>query len=429
MFHQAQATDYIDLLLHLEALAVNSHVDSLAINVAGTGWAVGDVFDINGGTTVLGLNATGEVLAEAGGIPSLIRVFNGGAYTVNPGVAATTTAIFPATGINLTVDTTVLATGWSVDRAALVSGGPERELLIRGIGAGADEIFMGFQTNRDTGSGTFLWDMAGATGFDNGELFADQPGSSKANLETDALFTPLNNGIIDYWFVIDGFHVKGVFKSGSSYTNLYAGFINTFATPAEYPYPLLVMGCETLGTTPFNTSTIAMSGMTDPIAHASNFSGPGALREVDGNWYRLANSQATGSNRFQLFDLGIWPQGFALSNDDADVQVVDRFVNDSISAWQNGAIFSLSTFNPPSARLQPTPDSGGDIQFLWPTVILQMRPSQVFLGELIDAFPCYTIGIGAVSEDTFTDVNGDVFIIFQNCNRTDVWTHFAIKRT
>ncbi|MCK5549529.1 MAG: hypothetical protein KAI41_03265, partial [Hyphomicrobiaceae bacterium] len=232
MFHQAQATDYIDLLLDLEALAVNSHVDSLAINVAGTGWAVGDVFDINGGTTVLGLNATGEVLAEAGGIPSLIRVFNGGAYTVNPGVAATTTAIFPATGINLTVDTTVLATGWSVDRAALVSGGPERELLIRGIGAGADEIFMGFQTNRDTGSGTFLWDMAGATGFDNGELFADQPGSSKANLETDALFTPLNNGIIDYWFVIDGFHIKGVFKSGSTYTNLYAGFINTFATPA-----------------------------------------------------------------------------------------------------------------------------------------------------------------------------------------------------
>ena len=51
------------------------------------------------------------------------------------------------------------------------------------------------------------------------------------------------------------------------------------------------------------------------------------------------------------------------------------------------------------------------------------------LGELIDAFPIYTIGIGAVSEDTMTDVNGDVYIIFQNCNRTDAWTHFAIKRT
>ena len=28
-----------------------------------------------------------------------------------------------------------------------------------------------------------------------------------------------------------------------------------------------------------------------------------------------------------------------------------------------------------------------------------------------------------------TDAAGDVYIIFQNCNRTDVWTHFAIKRT
>ena len=101
----------------------------------------------------------------------------------------------------------------------------------------------------------------------------------------------------------------------------------------------------------------------------------------------------------------------------------------SISAWQNGAIFSQFGLNPPSARLQPTPDSGGDIQFLWPTVILQIRPSQVILGELIDAFPVYTIGIGAVSEDTMTDVNGDVYILFQNCNRTDSWTHFAIKRT
>lgn len=429
MFHTAQATDYIDMILDLEALVANSHVDSLAINVAGTGWAVGDLFDINGGTTVLGLNATGEILAEAGGIPSSIRIFNGGAYTVNPGIAATTSAILPAVGINLTVDTTILATGWSVDRAGLIAGGPERELIIRGIGAGTDEIFMGIRTNRDVGSGTFLWDIMGATGFDNGELFEDQPGSSKSNAVTAALFTPLNNGIIDYWFVIDGFHVKGIFKSGSTYTNLYAGFINTFATPAEYPYPLLVMGCETLGTVPFNTSTIAMSGMTDPITNSSGTGGPGGLREVDGSWNRVQNSQSSVSSRLQRRDLGIWPQGFAINNTDVDVQTIDRFVAAAEGTQQNGAIFSLFGFSGPSARLQPTPDSGGDIQFLWPTVILQIRPSQIILGELIDAFPIYTLGIGAVSEDTVTDINGDVYIIFQNCNRTDVWTHFAIKRT
>lgn len=428
MFHTAQATDYIDMLLDLEALVANSHVDTLAINVAGTGWAVGDLFDINGGTTVLGLNATGEILAEAGGIPSSIRIFNGGAYTVNPGAAATTSAILPATGINLTVDTTILATGWSVDRAGLISGGPERELIIRGIGSGGDEIFLGLRTNRDTPSGTFLWDMMGATGFDNGELFENQPGSSKANNLTDSLFTPLNNGIIDYFFVVDSFHIKGVFKSGSTYTNLYVGFLNTFNTPAEFPYPLLVMGCETLGTVPFNTSTIAMSGMSDPISNGANRAGPGALREIDGNWYRFENSQATTFNRFQNSDRGIWPQGFAIADSDIDILPIDEFTADDIQQ-QNGAIFPLTGLGPPSTRLQPTIDSGGNIQFLWPTTLLQIRPSQVILGELIDVFPVYTIGIGAVSEDTMTDKAGDVYIIFQNCNRTDVWTHFAIKRT
>ena len=99
MFHQAQATDYIDLLLQLEDLAANSHVNSIAINAAGTGWAVGDLFDINGGTVVNGLNATGEILAETAGVPSAIRLYNGGAYTVSPGVGATTTALGASTGV------------------------------------------------------------------------------------------------------------------------------------------------------------------------------------------------------------------------------------------------------------------------------------------------------------------------------------------
>jgi hypothetical protein len=429
MFHQAQATDYIDLIQDLEALMANSHVDSLAINVAGTGWAVGDLFDINGGTVIAGLNATGEILVEAGGIPSSIRIFNGGAYSVNPGVAATTTALGASTGINLTVDTTILSTGWTVDRSALVGGGPERELLVRGDGSGSDEIFIGFQTNRDGGSGTFSWELIGNTGFSTGDPFELQPGSSKAIPATDALYTPLNNGIIDYWFVIDSFHVKGIFKSGSSYTNIYAGFINTFATPAEYPYPLMILGCSTVRTNPFGTSGFSLSGMVDPIALTTDESGPGAIREVDGQWYVMQNSTTNGtSSRSQERERVIWPMG-TLNPNDTDVATINRFNFINEGNQGAGAIFPQSGLSAPGHRLQPTPDSGGDIQFLLPTVIYQMRPSQVFLGELIDVHPVYTIGIGAVSEDTLTDANGDVYIIFQQCNRTDVWAFFAIKRT
>jgi len=48
--------------------------------------------------------------------------------------------------------------------------------------------------------------------------------------------------------------------------------------------------------------------------------------------------------------------------------------------------------------------------------------------DRIDVYPCIVKGTGAVSEDTLTDANGDTYILFQNCNRTDTWAFFAMKR-
>lgn len=429
MFHAAQATDYIDLLVQLEDLAANSHCDTLAINVAGTGWAVGDLFDINGGTVVNGLNATGEVLAEAGGVPSLIRLYSGGAYTANPGVAATTTAIFPATGINLTVDTTILATGWVVDRSQVLVA-PERELLMHGLGSGAEAIYVGIETRRQIASGTFYWELAGATGFDNGEDFDNQPGSTRNNLDANDLTTPLNNGIIDYFFVIDPFHIKGVFKSGASYTNLYMGFLYTYATAAEYPYPLYISGCSSAPSrnVPYNDSSNFQSGMHDPLSTiGSADDGPGAIREVDGQWYKMRNSYAFNKTQDNPIQRGIWPaqQG---ENTELSIPAADEFIGGVLSHLAASQWFGANLDGAPAQQLTATQDTGGDIAFLWPTIMWQMLPSLQILGELIDVYSCIVKGTGAVSEDTLTDANGDTYILFQNCNRTDTWAFFAMKR-
>lgn len=430
MFHQGQATDYIDLLVQLEELAVNSHVDAIALNVGGTGWAVGDLFTINGGTTVGGHAAIGEVLTEAAGVALTVRIFAGGAYTVSPGVAATTTAILPAVGINLTVDATIAATGWATDRSQVLVA-PERELLLRGVGSGADEIFIGIETKRNTGAGVFYWELAGNTGFDNGSTFDDQPGSSRATIQTDTLTTPLNNGTIDFFVVIDGFHIKIIAKSGASYTNAYLGFIFTYATPAEYPYPLLIVGCSSpnLRDQPFNTSSNFMSGMHDPLQFANLDGGPGAIREVDGQWYVLANAFRQGVSKLKLSDRVIYPAGSIPNNDTVEYSLIDRFM--VYNGADDPSIYfgNASDTAAPAMTLQPSVDSGGDIAFLWPTMIYQKKPSKQFLGEMIDVYPVVVFGIGAVSEDTMTDANGDVYLLFQNCNRTDVWTFFAIKRT
>jgi hypothetical protein len=428
MFHAAQATDYIDLMVHLENLAANSHCDTLAINVAGTGWAVGDQFTINGGTVVGGLSASGEILAEAGGVPSSIRLYNGGAYTVNPGVAATTTAIFPSVGINLTVDTTILATGWVVDRSAIYAA-PERELLMHGLGSGAEAIYCQMQTRRNTPAGVYYWELAGASGFDNGEIFDDQPGSTRSNLDADDITTPLNNGTIDYFFVIDPFHIKGIFKSGASYTNLYMGFVYTYATAAEYPYPLYISGCSSAQArnVPYNDSTNFQSGMHDPLSFSSGDDGPAAIREVDGQWYKMRNSYAPTKTDDNPQTRGIWPakQG---SNQEVVIPAADRFAGYPGNTTNVDSFFGAESDFAPSIQLDATKDSGGAIAFLWPTMLWQLTPSLQVLGELIDVYPLSVKGVGAVSEDTVTDAAGNTYILFQNCNRTDTWAFFAIKR-
>lgn len=429
MFHQGQATDYIDLLVQLEELAVNSHVDAIVLNAGGTGWAVGDLFTINGGTTVGGHAAIGEVLTEAAGVALTVRIFAAGAYTSSPGVAATTTAIIPATGINLTVDATIAVTGWATDRSQVLVA-PERELLLRGTGSGSDEIFIGFETKRTVASGVFYWELAGATGFDNGEDFDTQPGSSRQVLTTDDCTTPLNDGTIDYFIVIDPFHIKLIAKSGSSYTNLYMGFIFTYATPAEYPYPLLIMGCSSSSgrSVPFSSTDEFLSGMHDPLQFTSNEDGPGAIREIDGQWYVLANAFRSSVSKIKITDRVIYPAGSIPNNDGAAFQLIDRFCTYT-TANDINIVFGGQRQGVPNMLLEPSVDSGGDIAFLWPTMIYQKVPSQQFLGEMIDVHPVSVFGLGAVSEDTMTLANGDVYLLFQNCNRTDTWAFFAIKRT
>ncbi len=87
-------------------------LQTIAIDVAGTGWAVGDQFNIVQGGATFGV---GSVTAETGGVPSAVAlVTQGTGYTTAVGL--TTTAISPSTGTGLTI--TVSAVGETLLQAA-----------------------------------------------------------------------------------------------------------------------------------------------------------------------------------------------------------------------------------------------------------------------------------------------------------------------
>lgn len=85
---------------------------TIIIDVPGTGWAVGDVFNVIQGGASLG---QGIVLTEAGGIPSAIGVALSQGTGYAPAVGLATTAVSPSTGTALTV--TVTAIGESLLQA------------------------------------------------------------------------------------------------------------------------------------------------------------------------------------------------------------------------------------------------------------------------------------------------------------------------
>lgn len=124
-----QADGYLELVQALIDCATNSHVSSVTVNAGGSGYAVGDILRINGGTTVGGFTAAVEVLTLSGSAVATVRIARAGAYTVNPGIGTSTTAETGA-GAGCTLTTSIASSGWTLERrtqeavsATVASGG------------------------------------------------------------------------------------------------------------------------------------------------------------------------------------------------------------------------------------------------------------------------------------------------------------------
>ncbi len=410
------AGDYVDLLDKLIALAVNRSLATAAVNAGGTGYVVGDMLSISetGGVVEEGLSASVEVTAVSSGVVTAVKVYHGGAYSTDP-TTTTANATSGGTGSGCTLDITFADTGWTTHRNSFVS--PEREWIAEGTGSGTDEIFVGIRTYRDAGAGAYNLELGGFTGYGSGLDWEQQPGWSNKST-----YVPLANTTIAYWLSVTARRIVGVFRIGTTYTNMYLGFLNPFATPSEYPYPLYVAGCASKLNRVYSESNILMSGLCDPV-YETSFTGPHALRFTDGQWYPVANSG--GANRLKKEDRVVYPCG---TIDTTPPNAEDDFtaVVENDESW--GAVIGFSGLAPnPIARLHPSPDTGGDITIMLPTIVAFTSPSEQIAGEMSDVFWISTAGSGIVSEDRLI-IGSERYFAFQNCNRTDQFAFVAIRQ-
>lgn len=152
------------------------------------------------------------------------------------------------------------------------------ELILRGPGlAGTDNIYVGIRTYEDSGLDYFNWAMRGFIGYVPGDAFSLQPGASneKAIL--------LWNQPMNYWLVADGQHITLVVKVSTVFQVLFLGLPKPYATPGQYPYPLLIGGM-------YNGAP-AKRWSNNDNEHVMFLKGSNlALRFVNGTWLESLSS-------------------------------------------------------------------------------------------------------------------------------------------
>ena len=416
--HQAMAD-----MLH--NIVTGTSVQSVAINAAGTGYSVGDILTVAGGTATITAQLQ-VVTVGGGGAVTAVRIINSGLYTVNPtttGNAVTDTGAGSGCTINLTMGTN----GWTSRRSTNVGGSGEREVIVEGAGAGSDAIMVGWRTFTDASSGARNFELAGMTGFQSGNTWDNQPGISPGRFSTandQGCYVPLTASTIDFWVSVSPYRILAVFKIGSNYPSMHLGFLNRFGTAGEYPYPLFVCGTTNEWDMLASSSSIHHSGVSDPMRFSTSTIGPAYVRLPGGVWGRVSNSSWSGVARtVESGGTYVFPTGL---DNSPTYDAGDNWPNLSSGAVDVGD-FVPGAGNPgtQATRLLRTINSGGDLYILRPCSLFNTGSGFGILGE-VDGLFWFDAQGGVVPNDTIT-VGTQRYRVFQCGARTDNWAKFCVK--
>ncbi len=260
----------------------------------------------------------------------------------------------------------------------------------------ASSIYAGILRFTDVGADYDNWRLGGFTGFDSGQVFASQPGAI-----TRPVVPLLRVGSMPYWFVGNGRRVVGIVKASTNYEFFYLGFINQYANPNQYPYPLCVAGSMSWTSEPASTSQNWRWSYTGNAHRAFSIGDTGIqtdynryavrLRKPDGVWLGFGSFRASSSIVGYL-----WPYGYGWTN--------------PISNLDGG--YSL---------LPVVLHSDDGAPGVYPGITVN-NPQQ--WGELDGVFA--VTGHGNAAENTVT-VGRTKHLVVQNINRTTKSDYFAVK--
>lgn len=113
----------------------------------------------------------------------------------------------------------------------------KRELIMMAPGlSGEEEIYIGFRCYQNTSADYYNMTAAAFIGYVPGNTFETQPGAMLSGV-------PAHNNRIDYWLTLNGQRIALAMKVGTpAYESCYVGKFLPYATPGQYPLPLICAG-------------------------------------------------------------------------------------------------------------------------------------------------------------------------------------------
>jgi len=414
----------------LERIITNEGAVNAVIVNPGTGYAVSDTLTGVGGT---GTKYTLNVDSETGGVIDAVSIVTNGDYTALPTNPDTVTG---GTGSSATFTMTFSGSD---------TGNDEREVLLKGIGSGSDEIFVGIRTYEDGGANAQNWELAGMTGHNLTAPYVNQPNLSpgRFNELVGGAYVPLATNTITWWLNMSGRRIIFNSKVSTSYSSMYLGFYTQFGTAAEIPYPIIVAGGAGQPDTRFSSLRGSFTSIAYPVGKASAVSvsndgdiddGPIMIRNLAGNWVSVMVAYEVVSSTSDITSFIIRtlsPPGRASANTNLPAENDSWLATPATTVeWDDFVL--LNETGTPTNEIRATPDSGGDKTALFPQTIFEIGSSvapgigEVVFGELDGVKWAAIAGSSIVAEDTVTQ-DGIVHRIFQGGNKTEPYHFFGVE--
>jgi len=381
----------------VRATNVAGAAQSAVVSAGGTGYTIGDIITIAAGTG--NAASTFRVLTVSGGVVLTVEAVAPGSYTVPPSNPAAVTGGTGGDNCTLTV--------------TYGDGTSEAEIILKGPGTGGtDDIYCGWLTyEQDTNR---HMELAGFSGHDQALTWENQPGISPGRSGSNGgHYCPTHQISMSFWISVSPRRLLFDYKASTFYGSGHVGFLNTYATAGEWPYPLYVAGCTTLSADGITSIDEPNGSCANPPGREGSY-GAGSLRTADGTWQRIRNTDDSGNNHVRETLGGlVWPWGIPSSAVTLDG---DDFAQMTSSFLGSSGPFAPILTIAHTYRIYPTPNAAGDLFLRVPATLI--RDATDIFGVIEGAFAVSSAAL-LVPENRISDGDSRYTVFGSNVTTTD----------